>query len=347
MLKKVAIRILALIAVLAVLNFIYAATFFPHDLAQKSPEALLIRKTADTTDVYYFGESSNISFAEKDTIQSSISELAARYYPDMRFTTIIKYATHAGIYREWLKELGGRAANVKAVVITMNLRSFDAAWIHSKLETSLRESLVMSQRYPPLVNRFMLSLQAFDNKTDEQREQDMLNEWRDVPLKFPFNFRYRTVAEWDHAMAQGTYLNPDGSWDTEKIALACHYIKSYAFNIDETNPRVKDFDAIAVWAHEANVPVIFNLMAENITYADSLVGKELVFLMRQNRDYLVSRYHRGKCRVVDNLEEVAGVDFIDQSWTTEHYNQRGRMTIAKNLADTLRACLGKKYRSEN
>lgn len=77
-------------------------------------------------------------------------------------------------------------------------------------------------------------------------------------------------------------------------------------------------------------------MAENSEYADSLVGKELVFLMSQNRDYLVKRYTKGNCVVVDNLGLVSGRDFIDQNWTTEHYNYKGRMAIAKNLAEHLK-----------
>jgi hypothetical protein len=343
MFRQIVIRIFTLLLVIGLLNLIYTFTLYKKDLLEKSPEIVRLRQSIDSTDVYYFGESSNITFSETDSTKESISSLTARYFPDLHFTNINKYATHVGIYKEWLEALPMEKQRPKAVIITLNLRSFDAAWIHSKLETQLRESLVMAQPYPKIINRFLLSLQAFDNKTEEQREQEMLRDWRTVPLHFPFDFRYRTVAEWDQAMAQGSYLKADGSWDTDKIALACHYIKGYAFNIDEDNPRINDLDVIASWGESNNIPVYLNLMAENIEYADSLVGKELVFLMRQNRDYLIRRYHRGNCMVVDNLEAVKGKDFIDQNWTTEHYNQRGRMTIARNLADTLRSRIKEKH----
>jgi hypothetical protein len=40
--------------------------------------------------------------------------------------------------------------------------------------------------------------------------------------------------------------------------------------------------------------------------------------------------------VVDNLELVPGKEFIDQTWTTEHYGYKGRMAIAGNLAQELK-----------
>jgi hypothetical protein len=53
--------------------------------------------------------------------------------------------------------------------------------------------------------------------------------------------------------------------------------------------------------------------------------------MRQNAEILKSRYVKRGVRVVDNLELVKGEDFVDQNWTTEHYNQIGRRLIANQL----------------
>lgn len=344
MLKTVCIKIVLLVLILTGLNFIYTHSLYEKDLREKSVEAMEIKETQQSTDIYYFGESSNVTFAPGDSVQSSISDLTALFFPSLKLTNINKYATHGGIYKDWLKAIDLSGKKPKALVLTLNLRSFDAAWIHSKLETQLQESMVLTKPYPPLVNRFLLSLQAFDNKTEQQREQDMLREWRTKPLVFPFPFKYKTTAAWDYGMSQGSYLKPDGTWDQDKIALACHYIKGYAFNLTENNPRVKDFDAIADWCSKNGINLYLNLMAENIEYADSLVGKELVFLMNQNRDFLVKRYSTGNCNVVDNFNLVPGREFIDQNWTTEHYNDRGRMRIARNLATTLKSQFKNEYK---
>ena len=85
-------------------------------------------------------------------------------------------------------------------------------------------------------------------------------------------------------------------------------------------------------------------MAENIEYADSLVGKELVFLMKRNRDYLVQRYNKNNCRVIDNLELVTGKEFTDQHWTTEHYSYKGRMIIARNISESLKNQFSNNYK---
>ena len=344
MIKKIAIKFLQLLLILTGLNFIYNWTLYEKDLSEKSGEVLQIRASQNNTDLYYFGESSNVTFMPEDSVKNSISELTNLFFPTLKITAITKFATHAGIYKYWLKEIDKKGNKPAAIVVTLNLRSFDAAWIHSKLETQLQESIVLTQPYPNLLNRFLLSLQAFDNKTEQQREQQMLEDWKTTPLIFPHKFKYKTVSEWDYGVAQGSYLKPDGSWDTEKIILACHYIKSYAFNLNENNPRIKDFDEIAKWCRVNKINLYLNLMAENVEYADSLVGKDLVFLMRQNRDYLVKRYYKENCVVVDNLELVPGKHFIDQDWTTEHYDYKGRMIIAKNLANNLKSKFKNEYK---
>jgi hypothetical protein len=334
--KKIVIKVFVLLLIFTGLNILYTNTLFESDLKEKCREALDIKITQEHTDIYYFAESSNFNNRDSDSIKNSISEITNFFFPTLKITAINKAASHAGIFKYWLTRLDHSGKKPKAIVVTLNMRSFDAAWINSKLETQLQESMVLTKPYPNLVNRFLLSLQAFDNKTEQQRERDMLDNWKSTPVEFPFPFKYKTVAEWDYAMSQGGFVKVNGSWDTDKIILACHYIKAYAFNLNADNPRIKDFDAISDWCSQNKIPLYLNLLAENIQYADSLVGKELVFLMRKNRDYLVSRYNKNNCRVIDNLELVKGSEFTDQTWTTEHYGYRGRMIIARNLAEGLK-----------
>lgn len=335
MFKQVTIRVVVFAIIIVVLNLLYKFSFYEKDLRDNCKELLDIKTLQAETDVFYFGESSNITFTEQDSTKMSISGLTNLFYPSLTITNINKYATHVGIYKQWLNAIDLKNKVPKAIIVTLNLRSFDAAWIHSKLETPLQQSVVFARPYPAIINRFALSLQAFDNKTDEQREHAMLEDWKTTRLQFPFAFKYTTVREWDDGMANSGHHKADGSFDSEKTILACHYIKSYAFNVNEHNPRVKDLDEMTAWCFKNSIPLYLNLMAENVEYADSLVGKELVFLMKQNRDFLVNRYNKNKCTVVDNLELVKGNYFIDQSWTTEHYSYQGRMAIARHLAQNL------------
>lgn len=343
MLKKIIIRILGLVAIVALLDLVYNFTFYRKDLNELCEQVVEMKDRQANTDIFYFAESSNFSAQPQDSIKKSISEITNLFFPQLKINAVNKPATHAGIYRHWLTQLDLTKSNPKAIVVTLNLRSFDAAWIHSRLETALQESITLLKPYPNIINRFLLSLNAFDDKTVQQREHLMLEEWKNTELIFPFPVKYKTVRQWDDAMAQGGFLKEDGAWDNEKITLACHYIKGYAFNINENNPRIKDFDFMAEWCNKHKIKLYLNLMAENIQYADSLVGKELVFLMKNNRDYLVNRYTKNNCVVVDNLELIAGKEFTDQTWTTEHYSYKGRMIIAKNLAEKLKEQFNNSY----
>jgi len=322
---------------------LYTLLFFERDLKEKSHIVLELRETQKQADILYFAESSNVNYREEDSVKFILSELTNLFYPQLKIVAVNNVASHAGIFKKWLHEIDLQNTKLKALVVTMNLRSFDAAWRHSNLETPLQESFVLLQPYPNVVNRFLLSLQAFDSKTEKERKDDMIKEWKTTQLKFPFKFNYRTVSDWDWAMSNGGQLKEDGTWDVKKAELACHYIKAYAFNLDAENARTKDFDEIAAWAEKNQIPVYFNLLAENVEYADSLVGKELVFLMKQNRDFLVKRYTGKFTKVIDNLECLEGKEFTDQAWTTEHYGYRGRMLIARNLANHLKKQFEKEY----
>lgn len=331
--SKIFVRCCVFLALLLVLNSIYTHTLLKNDLLKHSPMAYqMIQKKAD---IFYFGESSNATCAPGDSIKESISELIAKKLPEYTFCTIDTGAVHAGVYKFWLNCISD-SEPPKAIIVTMNLRSFGAGWIHSKLETPINKSLVLINKYPYLLNRFMLSLGCFDKKTDQERFEDMVNAWKSVKLVGNSSLKFKTVAEWDEAMRNGGWLKPNGDWDFPKIELSCHYIKAYAFNLNDTNPRVKDFDEIAKWGNRHNVKIIMNLIPENVEYADSLLGNDLTKFMRDNRDYLVNRYSKMGAIVLDNLESVSGRNFIDQNWTSEHYDQYGRLKIAEQVTSLLK-----------
>ncbi len=343
--KKISIRLVLLVVIFLLANFIYKKTFWQKDLEASNGEILTdLLNAQDSADVIYMGESSNFTTYKNDTCKKSISDFTADYFPSLVFKSVNKGAVHAGTYLALLKQMKNNC-RTKTLVITLNLRSFDADWINSKLETSLLRTNILFQKYPPLVNRFLLSLNAYNKKTEKQRQEDLLAQLKTDPLNFPYEFKYKTAHEWDAAMANGGYLNTDGSWNMPKIELACHYIKTYGFQINtQTNPRIKDFDEIVNICKHKNINLVFNLLAENIQYADSLVGKDLVYLMKQNRDLLVNRYNKDGVLVADNLELVCGKDYIDKDWTTEHYMQNGRLRIANNLANSLKKNYPKEFK---
>ncbi len=332
--RTILVKLTLLILVIVSLNVIYSYTFFNIDLQDYSPMGSQIIEHKGS-DIYYFGESSNATFAFNDSTKESISELISHNFPNFKLASIDTGAVHAGAYKYWLNMIDLKH-KPKLIIVTMNLRSFGAGWINSKLETSIQKSTVLMRKYPNILNRFALSLGFFDNKSEKERFDDMINSWKKIELNSMRNLKHKTVLEWDSVMGNGGWLLENGNWDIKKMELGCHYIKAYAFNINESNLRLKDFDEILEWGKINGVKIIFSIMPENIEYADSCVGEALVDIMRQNRDFLVKRYTLTGAFVVDNLELVEGRNYIDQNWTSEHYNQVGRIAVAKHISNVMR-----------
>lgn len=333
---KLTWRLPLLALLLVVSNAFYTKYFYTEDLDKYGQMLLDVQRLEDSCDVLYFGESSNFSYhPTRDSLEDRISDFISYHFRNRSFGTVNHAAYHAGIYVPLIERIDPKS-EVKTVIVTMNLRTLDQAVTYSKLEASMQQEKVMFSDHPPLMKRTLLTLNYFDNRSALDRDKLKWEEWTYDTLRSDVDsieFTHPTIRSW---CEQVKFPLPEGGENMEKRALADHYIKAYAFRIDENNPRIPDFDHIVESCRSKNINVVFNLLAENVEYADSLVGDELVWLMRQNRDYLVERYTTENSIVVDNLEAVGGYHFTDQHWTTEHYDQTGRQIIARNVADAMK-----------
>lgn len=335
--KKSIIYIILIIALLVGMNFLYRVFFWEKDLQEHSPDINLIREAIEKQpEILYLGESSNLTTHSDDKDKRKISDFIADYFPEKKMTDITKPASHAESYYIYLTNIP-KDSDIETVIVTLNLRSFDAEWIYSLLETSIQKSLVMLKPYPPLVNRFLLSFKAYDIKTDDERKKQMKDYFRHHHLHFPYSFPYKTVQEWESTAYRNGIYNENGERDETLSILTASYIKTYGFHIDENkNPRIKQFDQIVKLAQKRNWNLVFNLLPENVERAEELAGADLTYLMSENRNFLVERYSKMGVLVVDNLELVENSQFIDQSWTTEHYAEKGRKIVAARVAQSLK-----------
>ena len=342
--KHIIFRVLLLMGLLVVMNVAYRLLFYEKDLQKYSPIINLVRDVPLDADIIYLGESSNNSFREEDLDKRKISDFISDYYPGLGLHDLTKPAAHAGVFKILLRQMPAES-QVRTVIVTMTLRSFNAQWIYSNLETSLQKSLVLLRPYPPLADRFLLSFKAYDIKTDEERTREFKRQWVRDKLHFPYDFPHEDVRKWDRWMAHQGIRDTTGALDQALTELACHYIKAYGFQIDTLeNPRIADFDDIVELARERGWHLVFSLMAENAEKAEQLVGKDLLFLMNQNRELLLDYYRAKGVTVVDHLSSVEDAQFTDQTWTTEHYGEKGRKTIARQTAEALRTWYPDQYR---
>ncbi len=331
-------------ALLVVLNWVYSKWFFEKDLRKHSD---IVELSWDVVDdscrIIYLGESSNNTYGKEEGNRRKISAFTSDYFPTVKMGDLTKSAAHAQTYYYMLKHIPASSA-VETVVVTMNLRSFGPIWIYSRLETALRKQLVLLEDYPPLMNRFLLAFKAYPIRNDLEWDSLVYLHRRTDPLQFPYDFEFDNNYAWDSAMAWRGWYDFDGKYNPEMTWMACYYIKNYGFNITDDNPRVKDFDAIVELCRERGWNLVFNLIAEDVDKAMELGGKDLMMLLKQNRDYLLRRYGSlDGVTVVNNLSLVRDVNFIDQDWTTEHYYEEGRRIVADHLAQTLKGFYPKDY----
>jgi hypothetical protein len=324
----------AVVLTIVAANYYYVLSgHYAEDIKKCDAELMLtLDSVAVNHDVIYFGESSNTTFRESDSSRVSISELIAQCGGGHHIGTVSKGAIHAGTYRILLQRLRS-ASSVKILIVTMNLRSFGINWIQSSLETNLSRANVLYSMHPPVLKKFMLGFKAYDNKDSIFRERSIKWHYKHYIL-FKEEGKCKNVRDWDAYMFSKGHLKTDGSRDAEKCALACHFIKNYAFVISKDNPRVKDFDAIAEFCEKIKIKLIFNLLPENVERARELCGEDLMHLMKQNVKFLEERY-KTNSSLVNNMELLPDSSFIDREWPTEHYNFYGRNKVAMNVAKAL------------
>jgi hypothetical protein len=333
-LKYLIYKLLAVVTTVVVSAFVYKSIYWEPELKDQGHMLFNLREFQWHNDVLYIGESSNYWVSPDDEDKRTISDMINDSLDGMRLSGMQVPAYHAGMFLPIIEHID-TAARVKKIVVTMNLRSFDKPWIYSGQEAALLRSKCFYYTSSPLYNRMCAALQFHAQPSAEEQEKKMLYCFEFDTLKVDFPLPFNTIKTW---CEQEKFPLPQGGEDFSKRVLADHYIKAYAFQIDvNTNPRIKDFDRIVEVCKAKNIKLYFNLLGENIEWADSLVGKELVYFMKANRDLLVNRYHKNGVTVINNLEKVPGDYFGEKDWTTEHYNQFGRLIVANNVARVLMA----------
>lgn len=342
--KKLLYRIPLVILILVALNWLYARFFYEKDLRQHSEIIELPRKAAaDSCEIIYLGESSNKTFSWDDADRRKISDFVWDCFPGVRCGDLTKEASHAEVYYYMLKNIP-EDSQVKTVVVTMNMRSFNSGWIYSELETPIQKYLVLMKDYPPLMKRFLLAFKAYPIKSAKEWSNLSRKHLYNDALDFPYDFPYGNAHDWDVARSLQGCNDENGVYSQALTELACHYVKTYAFTIKDDNPRLKDFDNIVKLAQDRGWNLVFNLMAENVDRANELVGEDLIFLIKRNRDYLVDRYGSlDNVQLVDNISSVRDSLYTDRNWTTEHYMEYGRKTIAQNVARALQQYYPEQY----
>ena len=346
---KIALRVSLLVILFIGMNIVYTNYFYEDDLKKHSHKMLKsIQSIKPESDIVYLGESSNITFSKYDNDRRTMGEFVSDYYPDLVTSSVTKRAAHAGIFKHILSNIPPSTKKI-TVVVTLNLRSFSFFWIYSKLETALQKEVILIQDRPALVNRALLSFKDYEVLNEKERIKLLKGAWSSHPFHdLPFELLFKDTKTWDKAMDNAGIKGMNGKRDQKKTELACNYIKTYAFQIDfDNNPRIKDFDDIIQLGKERNWNLVFNLVPENVEKADLLVGEKLTYFMKDNAEKLATYFSNQGVQVINNLELVEDSEFIDQHLTTEHYAEKGRKSVARELALLIKQYHQKEFAETN
>lgn len=316
-------------------NLLYTRFIWRKDLEENATLLVDLQDCQYSSDALYFAESSNSNIASTDSLELRISDFIDRNLPEIRVGSVDHAGYHAGHFLPVIKRIDP-SGPVRMLIVTMNLRTFGSDVIYSPNSASMFKSSRLSEPAPPLMNRLLTSLNYYDNRSGHELDILKWEDWVYDTLKSTepgITFPYNTTKAWCEVVK---FPDSTGQEDMHRRILADQNIKVYAFEITEENEIVQVFDKIAEIARKKDLRLVYNILAENIEQTDSLVGDNLVWLMKKNRDFLMDRYSSKGVLVVDNLGAVSNEHFNEREvFPTEHYDQTGRQIIARNVADSI------------
>jgi hypothetical protein len=322
MVKKISARILLLLIIVIVSNYLYKYTFYKQDVIDNSLLTGKLQNGIENSDILFFSASPNKAYPKEDKDRRSISKILDDILPKYSVTSIDTGAIHAGVYKK-LIQLIPNDNNLKYVVVNMNYRSFGVLWMMSSLENAIAKQSVFYANRPILINRFLQGLNYYEAISKNERQFIIQQSWRNKTL--PYLAPKDNVKHWCATEKWGHWTNP-------KRGMADHYIKNYAFVIDESNQRIKDFDEIVEICKSKKIKLIYNVLGENIENAKYLVDSDLTNLMLDNKNYLIERYSSKGVIMVDNFDKIPDSCFYERDFPTEHYSFTGRAILAENIA---------------
>jgi len=324
--KKISIRFLCLIVIIYISNIIYKYTFYPQDAIKNGLLTTKLNYGIKNSDILFFSSSPNKAHPINDSDTRAISKILDDNLPSLNVTSVDTGAIHAGVFKK-LINLIPNDNNIKYIVVNLNYRSFGIGWIMSSLENAISKKSVFYTNRPLIINRFLQGLNFYNPISKKERKEIIQRHWKTNILPFPAP--KNNVIDW-------CAMEKWGDWTNPKRNLADHYIKNYAFVLDDSNPRIQDFDKIVEICKPKNIKLIFNILGENIEAAGHLVDSNLTKLMLKNKDYIIDRYIKKGVIIVDNFSKITDSCFYERIFPTEHYSFIGRKIIADNITKEIK-----------
>lgn len=335
--QKTATKLLLITVLIIVLNAIYGHWLWYDDVDRYADTLENLWPHQDRSQVIYFGESSNFHQEFADTPKQRISGYLDGLLPQIEVGTVDNAGLSPASFLHIMRHIP-KQGPTRAVVVGMNLRALGPTWIYDPNSNYLHRANALIAPGPRLINRFFIALKWYDYRDAKQLAASMEMAWKQ-PLDCGGKCPYPNTNDWNRGVANGGVLRGDGTWDPDKIAMACHYIKNYGFNIDlADNGVIQDFDQMVMLARERGWRLYFHLLPVNLEEANQLAGNELCAIILHNAQLLTDRYHQpeNQVYVVDNVQLLPDSAFTDRKFPVEHYHNWAKWRCAARIAKEMR-----------
>jgi len=334
--KKITFVFITLIFLGFILNEIYSKFFFSVDLKKyASPFYEIIDPHKDKRLLYFSDISENVPFSDKKDL--SIGELLEGR---LKSNVLLKYNADfadAETFRILLENIPPES-DLQSIIIPINLRTLSKEWKYAANRIDLENSMLLLQNYPPLFNRLDLAFKSPSlTGSDTKLSQKIKDEFRINSLVNFENLTYKSIHEWERNMALAGIRNDEDEYDHMASALACHYIKSYAYPIAsiQESDVLKEYERIIQLADHRSWNIIFHLLPLNVEEIESLCGPQLLSILYYNQEMLKAYFSKRNVSFIDNLFEIADGDFIKSKKPREIYHFEGRKKIANSIVEVI------------
>jgi acetyl esterase/lipase len=319
-LKLIAFSIILLILQLAV------SAMHPPEL----PEEILAleQQLRAGVDIVYLGDSTLI-YPEGEP---SIPEILRELLPNQKIGDVAHPAYQLDLYERYVNYLVEHKAQVKAVIIPINMRSFSPEWDLRPTYQFEREKTILT--YGPVLAtifyRLFDTFGLFDSpiSQDEFLEATVFN--GDQPVGEVADFEELIGAE-----ANGLETNDNGfayyaglpSQD-DLEALKGTLIYYYMYNLDRRHRKIESLKAASRLLTDNGIKPIFYITPINYELGESHIGELFHERVTENTAVVERVLRRKDVDVLNLIFDLEAYNFVD----TEHLTENGKTYVAEALA---------------
>lgn len=281
-------------------------------------------------DILYLGDSTLIHPVGEPTIPEILRELV----PDRTIGEVAHPAYNLDLYERYVNYLIEHQAQVEAVIIPINMRSFSPEWDLRPSYQFEREKTILT--YGPLLSTIFYrpfdTFGLFDSPISQSEFQAATVFNGDQPVG--------AVAEFEALIGTDEVEADDGTdfayysrlpSEDEVEALEGTLIYYYMSGLDRHHRKIQSLKAMSRLLAENGIKQIFYITPINYELGERYLGPEFHDQVAENTEVIEKVLSRKNVDVLNLVFDLAAFNFVD----TEHMTENGKTYVAEVLAEAI------------